>query len=46
MRPCVEKTDGVQGQRPKEVTGSWREALMFACLAIGYMIVLGYAMKG
>lgn len=45
MPPCEEKTDAVQrqGQGPQKVTGSWSEALWFACLAIGYMIVLGYA---
>lgn len=26
-------------------TGTWSEALWFAALAIGYMIVIGFAMK-
>ena len=45
MPQCVEKPDGVQRQRPKEVTGTWSEALWFAAIAIGYMIVLGFVTR-
>lgn len=47
MPPCVEKTDGLQrqGQGPQAVTGTWREALWFAVIAIGYMIVIGFATR-
>lgn len=45
MPQCVEKTDGVQGKRPQEVTGTWGEGLAFAFLAILYMIAVGYAMN-
>lgn len=45
MQPCEEKTDGVQRQRPKEVTGSWREGLWFAFVAMLYMIALGFAAR-
>jgi len=47
MPQCVERHDGVQGQgqRPKAVTGTWSEALWFAAIAIGYMIVMGFATR-